>query len=143
MSSNIQFLGKQFVTVTGSRVVSSTDGWTSRKFTFPHHKGCMLQVNRSAEVGTATLDVKIQYLNHIAGSYDDLEGAAIVQMGDGVTGLVYLTVYPGLTGSDADASIALNTVNKHCGAYLPDVFRIVATTTGTSNTFSIGMLLLP
>lgn len=136
-------LGKQFVRVTGSRTVAGTDGWTSRKFTAPYHKGAMIMVNRSAETGTATLDVKVQYRNPMTGTYSDLEGAAIVQMGDGTTGEVYLTIYPGLVAADADNKIALNTTDQHCGSYLPDEFQIVATTAGTTNVFSIGMWLLP
>ena len=135
MAALNSILAKVPITITGSRTVSSTDGWTSRVIHNKHHMGCMLQVNRSAETGTATLNAKLQYYNYAAAAYDDLEGAAIVEMGDGTTGTVYCTIYPGLVAADADNSIALNTVNKHCGSYLPDKFKVVAVTTLTSLRF--------
>ncbi len=138
-------IAKQPLTVTGSITVASTAGWTSRVFTAPYHKGAMITVNRSAETGTATLALQVQYLNPATRTYHNLPGATLTatQFADSATGTGVLTIYPGITAADADSTIVLDTLSANCGQYLPDTFKIVITTTGTTNVFSIGMVLLP
>lgn len=145
MGPSANTIGKQYINVTASRVVSSTDGWNSRNFEAPLHKGLMLFVNRSAETGTATLAVAVKARNPVTGTYHTLSGATLTaaQFADGVTGTGILTIYPGITAADADAVMVMDTLNAFCGSYLPDQFRVEVTTTGTTNTFSIGMVLLP
>lgn len=110
------------------------------------HKGVYLIVERTAETGTCTLDVKLQMYAPEADAWIDLEGAAITQFADGATGDRYLYLYPGVTGSDADDAVTLDTNEAvKSGHYLPRQWRVHCTTGGTSvsNTFSVEAFLLP
>lgn len=139
-----QFLGKRGFTITGSRTIATTAGFTSRQFINYHHKGVRLVIDRSDETGTATLDAKVQFKNATTGDWVDLEGAAFPQWADGSEETRSLVIYPGITGSDADASLALDTDNDTlCGQYLPRIWRLVLTTTGTTNVVSIYAEYLP
>jgi hypothetical protein len=110
------------------------------------HKGLLLVVSRTAETGTCTLDAQVEFYAPNAGTWLELEGAAIPQFADGATGDRYLQVYPGITGSDADDSVALDTAEgKKCGQYLPRTWRVKVTNGGTTvtNTYSIDGWYLP
>jgi hypothetical protein len=135
---------KQNFTISGTRTVASTDGWTSRQFNNYHHKGVRIVVDRISETGTATLNAKVQYLNKVTGEWIDLEGAAFPEWADGSAEPRALTVYPGITAADADANIALDTDNDQlCGQYLPANWRLLVATTGTTNVISIAGTYLP
>lgn len=134
----------QHFTILGSTTISSTDGFTSRQFTNKGFKGILLTVNRSAETGTATLDAKLQYKDPVRNAWLDIEGATLNGWADGETGDRYLMMYPGLVAADSDNHIDLNTDQaSHCGSYLPKFWRLVLTTTGTTNVVSAGAQLLP
>lgn len=60
-------------------------------------KGAIFVLDITAETGTATLDVKIQYNDEASGKYIDVPGASFAQK-TGV-GTSQLSVYPGLTAS--------------------------------------------
>lgn len=110
------------------------------------HKGLLLVVNRTAETGTCTLDAQVEFYAPASGTWLQLEGAKIVQFADGATGDRYLQVYPGLTGSDADDVVALDTAEgSKCGQYLPPRCRLAVTSGGTSvsNTYQAECWLLP
>ena len=108
-------------------------------------KGVMLMINRTADTGTCTLDLQIQYQNPLTLTWTNLQSAKNVSYADGTTGERYVIVYPGLTGSDADASIAINTSFVHVGAYLPRTWRVQTTNGGTTvtNTYSCVAYYLP
>lgn len=139
------YLDKQWIGITGTRTLSGSTTWSSRKFNNKHHKGAYILLYRSAETGTGVLDAKVQYYSKLASAYKDLEGAAFVQSPDGesLPAERYLLIYPGLVGTDADNKIALNTDDQHCGSYLPAEFKILVTASGTTNEFAMGMWLLP
>lgn len=109
-------------------------------------KGALFLINRTAETGTCTLDAKVQFYAPVANTWQDLEGAAFAQFADAATGDRYLMIYPGLTGSDADTQLSLDTSEgRICGQYMPRQCRLVVTTGGTSvaNTYSAEMWWLP
>lgn len=60
-------------------------------------KGAIFILDITAETGTATLDVKIQYKDEVSGKHVDVPGASFAQK-TGV-GTSQLSVYPGLTAS--------------------------------------------
>lgn len=110
------------------------------------HKGVLLVIDRTVEVGTCTLDGKLEFYAPAAGDWIEVEGAAFPQFADGVTANRYLLVYPGITAADADDNIALDTAEgTKCGAFLPYQTRLAVTTGGTSvsNTYSAEGWLLP
>lgn len=68
-------------------------------------KGAIFVLDITAEVGTATLDVKIQFYDEASGKYVDVPGASFAQRS--ATGTNVLSVYPGLTAS---ANVAVTQV---------------------------------
>jgi hypothetical protein len=139
-----QQVGKRAFTVLGTTTIASTDGYTTRQFTNSHHKGVRLVVDRISETGTATLNAKVQYKNKTTGEWIDLEGAAYAEWADGTAEPRALTIYPGITAADSDASIALDTDNDYlCGQYLPKYWRLLIATTGTTNVVSVDATYLP
>ncbi len=131
---------KRYVRITGTRTIASTDGWTSRQMMNSRYRGMKIVLDRESETGTATLDGKVQYKNATTGEWIDLEGAAFVQFADGATEPRALTIYPGITAADADANIALDTDNDAlCGHPAPRIWRLVLTTTGTTNVVNAGV----
>jgi hypothetical protein len=109
------------------------------------HKGIMIACDRTAETGTCTLAVGIEFYAPNGADWHQLENATIT-FADGVTATQYLQVYPGLVGSDSDSAVSLDTnEGKLSGQYLPRTCRIYMTTGGTSvaNTFSVDAWLLP
>jgi hypothetical protein len=117
-------------------------------FTLPlnhFYKGIMIAVDRTAETGTCTLTVGVEFYAPNGGDWHQLENATVT-FADGVTATQYLQVYPGLVGSDADSAVSLDTnEGKLSGQHLPRECRIYHTTGGTSvaNTYSIDAWLLP
>lgn len=110
------------------------------------YKGILLLLDRTAEGGTCTLDAHVEFYMPEAAKWQDLEGAAFPQFADGTTADRYLMIYPGLTGSDADSQLSLDTAEgRLCGQYLPRQCRVVVTTGGTSvsNTYSLEGYWLP
>lgn len=130
---------KRKVTITDTRTIASTDGWTSRPMKNYHYRGMRVVINRSAETGTATLAAQIQFKSPL-GTWTDLEGAAITTWADSAVEARSIVIYPGITAADADASIALDTDNDHlCGQPAPMEWRLVLTTTGTTNVVAAGV----
>lgn len=109
------------------------------------HRGVAILISNTAETGASTLDAKLQYKHPISLAWTDLANATFVQWIDGATGERWITLYPGLVGSDADASVALATNFKNLGLYPFRFLRLSATVGGTTvtRTFSAGCLLLP
>lgn len=110
------------------------------------YKGILLYIDRTAESGTCTLDAHVEFYMPAAAKWQDLEGAAFAQFADGAAADRYLMIYPGLTGSDADTQLSLDTAEgRICGQYLPRQCRLVVTTGGTSvaNTYSVEYFMLP
>lgn len=110
-----------------------------------HHKGIMIAVDRTAETGTCTLTVGVEFYAPNGGDWHQLENATVT-FADGVTATQYLQVYPGLVGSDSDSSVSLDTnEGKLSGQYLPRECRVYMTTGGTSvsNTFSVDVWYMP
>lgn len=115
---------------------------TSTVITNHTGRGGICYLDITAEGGTATLDVKLQGLDHISGDWFDLgnnvlgTGAyAFAQASAVTTGPTVLTVYPGLTAS----------ANAVCTGILPVTFRAYATVGGSSTptfTFSLGVELI-
>lgn len=66
-------------------------------------KGAIFVLDITAETGTATLDVKIQFKDELSGKYVDVPGASFAQKS--ATGVSQLSVFPGLTAS---ANVAVN-----------------------------------
>ena len=146
MSTHNGILAAKFpLTIFGAGTVHSDGTTYSRQFTNYYHRGIYLFVDRTAETGTCTLDVAIQHKSPILSTWENLENAGIVQMGNGTVDLATLWVYPGIIGGDADGTLAVNTVHKFVDGYLPYEWRLAVTTGGTSvtNTFSIAAVLLP
>jgi hypothetical protein len=137
--------GKQYLNIFGAGTVHSDGTTNSREFTNYHHKGIFLMTNRTAETGTCTLDVQIQWRMPSLTTWENLENASIVQMANSAIDLVTLWVYPGIIGGDADGTLAVNTAHKHVDGYLPLFWRVAVTTggTGVTNTFGMDAILLP
>ena len=92
----------------------------TKEFTLPKgYKGVRLDINYTA--GTGLLDVKFQFRDSAEPSWEDLPGAAIVQMSGAAE--IDLTVYPGLT------AVANRLVTQ---VPTPEVMRVVAVV-GTAN----------
>lgn len=81
-------------------IFSGTQGpsTANKNFDLPDDaKGAIFVLDITAETGTATLDVKIQFYDEVSGKYIDVPGASFAQRS--ATGTNQLSVYPGLTAS--------------------------------------------
>lgn len=123
------------------------------------HKGLHLIVRRTAETGTCTLAVKVQGFagkdmaavaaveggSTTAGAWYDVANSDLVTFADGATGVKYVTLYPGMTGSDADGVVLQDTDFTLANGVLPHIWRVSVTHGGTSvsNTFAIYCDLIP
>lgn len=142
--SNNTLAAKSYLSVTGAgTVVSGAVTVTYGPFTNYFHKGLYLFVNRTAETGTATLDAKLQMQDPSSATWTDVENAAVIQFADGSTRMNYLYMYPGIIGGDTDGKLIVNTNHNFVEGYLPYIWRVSVTTTGTTNTFGISAVLLP
>lgn len=115
--------------------VGSVTPYSSGDIQNPNWKGGKFCVDITAEVGTATLDLKLQGKDNLSGTYFDIPGAALDQK-DSITQDDCLTVYPGIA----------ETSNESVSDLLPRIFRVIATvgTGGSSSfTFSVGASLTP
>lgn len=73
-------------------------GTANSNFDLPDDaKGAIFVLDITAETGTATLDVKIQWYDEVSGKYIDVPGASFAQRS--AVGTNALSVYPGLTAS--------------------------------------------
>jgi hypothetical protein len=83
-------------------------------------KGLWLALNATEEVGTATLDVRLQRYDYTSGQYVDIPDAALAQVT--ATGTTEFTIYPGIA----------ETANVSVSDHVSDVVRARATIGGTS-----------
>lgn len=113
----------------------SAETYNSDDIINPGFRGFALFIDVTAETGTSTIDVKLQYKDPVSGSYVDLTGGSLAQITD--TGTFMLLVYPGAGDGDA------GTDNLVVSAPLPRIFRVVHTVGGTDFTFSSGGVMLP
>lgn len=101
---------------------------------WPGFKAAVFVLDISAVSGvTPTLDVKIQYQDHISGNYVDIPGAAFAQKS--ATGTDSLLLFPGVA----------ETANREVSVSQGEVWRAVATIGGgtPSFTFSLSAQLIP
>lgn len=93
-----------------------------------HSKGIRLFLDITAEVGTATLDIKVQVFDAVGGDWIDLPGAAFPQQSG--TGQAMLTIYPSLTTVTANVAVA---------QYVGPAWRLSITEAGgaSSMTFTV------
>lgn len=132
-----QVIWKPFALASSGTVTNATV--TSSRLVNSLYKGCVIVVNRTAETGTCTLDVKLQGYQRASDTWYDVQGASVVQYADGATGVRYVVLYPGIVADDADAIVTIATNYKHVSGWLPYEFRISVTHGGTSvtNTFAV------
>ena len=129
--------------VAQNTVLSGAATTTYGTYTNYFHRGLYLFVNRIAETGTSTVDAKLQMQDPGSGSWTDVENASIVQLADGSIRMNYLYMYPGIIGGDTDGTLVVNTNHKFVEGFLPYIWRVSVTTTGTTNTIGIHAVLLP
>lgn len=116
----------------------------------PFYRGMYLIVKRTADTGTCTLDVILQYYNWATNAFADCTaggGAALgcVQYANDATGERVTRIYPGIIGGDADGVLIVNTVDKWYDFNMPPAFRLRVRSGGTTvtNTLSlVGLMLL-
>lgn len=94
-------------------------------------KGLVAILDITAEVATATLDVKFQYRDPIKGVFVDVPGASFAQKS--AVGTSQLSIYPGLTAS---ANVAVTQV-------LTKTLRCVAVEAGAASSFTYTLNVLP
>lgn len=93
---------KAITVFSGTKAPSTTN----KNFDLPDNAiGAIFVLDITAETGTATLDVKIQFNDEVSGKYVDVPGAAFAQKS--AVGTSVLSVYPGLTAS---ANVAVTQV---------------------------------
>lgn len=109
--------------------------YNSASFASGGRRGIRLYVDATIEVGTATLDVKLQGRDVASGDWVDVPGASFAQISAVTAAPVSLTVYPGVA----------ETANESVSDVVPSAWRVVAVVGGTSVsvTFSVGADLLP
>ena len=107
------------------------------------HRGVQILLSVTVSGASGTVDGKLQYQNPLSLAWTDLPNASFVQFGAGATGEKFITVYPGLTGSDADASVAIATDFKMLGLFPLRVMRLSVTVGTGAVTFSAGGYKLP
>lgn len=100
--------------------------------------GITLTVDVTAVAGSGTVTVKVEGVDRVSGKtfplVDTTETSGATTAAIGSTSTVVLQVAPSITSHATATSIAVNTV-------VPNVIRVTATQTGTSVTYSVGLLL--
>lgn len=119
----------QTIFPSAARTVATAD--ESAEFTNSNWRGMRLFLNITVEVGTSTLDVKVQCKDTTSGTWFDLPGASLDQK-SAITGDDILTIYPGIA----------ETANESVSDALGRTYRVVAAVGGTGFTFSVGVHLL-
>lgn len=105
--------------------------------------GVIMVVDATTSTAPTSLNVKLQGKDSLSGKYFDLLAepevqSAIAQIATTPsTGVAY--IYPGASGTPATQDV---TTTVHINQTIPRVFRVVATTVGTSWTFSVGLSLI-
>jgi hypothetical protein len=107
------------------------------------HRGVSILLSVTVSGASGTVDGKLQYKHPISLAWTDFPNATFVQFGAGATGEKFITVYPGLTGSDADASVAVATAFKMLGLFPLRTMRFSVTVGTGAVTLSAGGYLLP
>ena len=94
----------------------------------------MIVARRKSETGTCTLAIKLQgaLVDSDGDTAYDVANTDFVSLADGETGVRYVVVYPGMTGSDADGSVAQDTNFLLVNGFLPWKWRVSVTHGGTS-----------
>lgn len=106
-------------------------------------KGCVIVIHRTAETGTCTLAAKLQGYFRPTDTWYDVANSDVVTFADGATGIKYVVVYPGMTGSDADGVLLQDTDFSLVNGFLPYEFRLSVTHGGTSVTNTFGAVIYP
>lgn len=119
-----------------------TDSTVTSDWYYNHYyKGCVIAIRRKSETGTCTLAAKLQggFVDTDGTTAFDVANTDFVTFADGATGIKYVVVYPGLTGSDADGVVLQDTDFTLTNGFLPYKWRLSITHGGTSvaNVFSV------
>jgi hypothetical protein len=149
-------LSNKFYDIPSHTTTSGTDlseYWPGEGgFHNPGFKELRVVTNRTAETGTCTLDVILQFRMPAANLWQDCVG----QDGAVIDGIQYanstvettathmLRVGPGIIDVDADGYLVVNTVDAWFNYVLPQFFRVKYKSGGTTvtNTFSSTIFLL-
>lgn len=89
-------------------------------------RGIRLHITASAELGTSTLDCKVQGKDKLTADFYDIPGAVFTQITG--TAVDELVVYPGVA----------ETANESVSDVLPRLWRVRCALTGTGFTFAMG-----
>lgn len=107
------------------------------------HRGVSILLSVTVSGESGTVDGKLQYQHPISLAWTDVPSAAFVQVAAGATTERFITLYPGLTGSDADASVAIATNFTQVGLFPLRKMRLSVTVGTGAVTYSVGGYLLP
>lgn len=99
---------------------------TSNEFVTNRKRGARFTLDITAEDGTITLTPKVQAKDHLTGTFVDIPD--LIFAATTATGTTQLVIYPGIA----------ETANVSVSDVMPEVFRVVATMSGTTSmTYSI------
>lgn len=142
--ANSTIVAKSYITIAGAgTVIAGAVTTTYGPYTNLYHRGLYLYVTRQADTGTSTVDAKLQMQDPQSANWTDVENASIVQLANDSYRMNYLYMYPGIIGGDVDGTLVVNTNHKFVEGFLPYIWRVSVTTTGTTNTLGISAILLP